>query len=126
MNSRCSNPENANYPNYGARGIRVCERWKGSFEAFLADVGRRPSAGHSLDRYPEGSGNYEPGNVRWATSSEQNRNLSSNRRVSFRGSEKTLVEWTAELRIPRREFYRLSAKGVSDEHALTLLAKRYG
>jgi hypothetical protein len=80
MKTRCYNANSAKYRLYGGRGIQVCERWRESFEAFLADMGRRPSAEHSLDRYPDGDGNYEPGNVRWATDSEQN----SNRRTYTR------------------------------------------
>lgn len=54
--------------------VSVCERWRDNFHAFLEDVGPRPSKAHSLDRFPDNGGNYEPGNVRWATSIEQNRN----------------------------------------------------
>ena len=67
--------ENNKY--YGAIGVTVCERWK-VFENFLADMGERPE-GKTLDRYPNPSGNYEPGNCRWATGSEQR----LNRREAF-------------------------------------------
>ncbi len=70
MKQRCLNPKHPQYKHYGARGISVCARWM-SFESFLKDVGPRPSADLSLDRYPNNDGNYEPGNVRWATMSEQ-------------------------------------------------------
>lgn len=73
MKARCSNPKVRSYRNYGARGIQVCERWQLSFDAFFADMGRRPSSQHSLDRI-ENDGNYEPGNCRWATRSEQRKN----------------------------------------------------
>lgn len=71
IKSRCLNPNSTGYEYYGGRGITICDRWRDSFESFLADVGRRPSAKHSIDRYPDNNGNYEPGNVRWATASEQ-------------------------------------------------------
>ena len=74
MNQRCSNPNVINYENYGGRGIRVCDQWRNDYDCFLADVGRRPSSDHSLDRYPDNDGNYEPGNVRWATSKQQANN----------------------------------------------------
>lgn len=70
IRARCTNPKNPNWPNYGGRGIRICERWLQSFEAFVADVGERPSAAHSIDRR-DNDGHYEPGNVRWATAGEQ-------------------------------------------------------
>jgi hypothetical protein len=76
MKDRCSNPKNVKYHLYGARGIRVCERWK-DFAAFLADVRLPPAPGYTLDRYPDPDGDYEPGNVRWATPKEQRHNRRS-------------------------------------------------
>lgn len=73
MKARCSNPKHTGYSRYGARGISVCARWRDSYEAFLADMGRRPSGKHSIDRI-NNEGNYEPSNCRWATASEQRRN----------------------------------------------------
>jgi len=71
---RCYNQKHSRYADYGGRGIRVCQRWLDSFEAFYADMGHRPTEGHSIDRYPDNDGNYEPGNCRWATASQQNSN----------------------------------------------------
>lgn len=69
---RCNSPTYHNYPRYGARGIKVCERWD-IFENFLADMGPRPAPGYSVERI-NNDGNYEPSNCKWATQKEQNNN----------------------------------------------------
>ncbi len=81
MRARCYDPNNASYYRYGARGVVVHEEWRKSFKSFFEDVGPRPSKGHTLDRFPNHSGNYEPGNVRWATQIEQNRNRANTPRM---------------------------------------------
>lgn len=80
MKGRCLNVKNARYKDWGGRGIAVCGEWIESFEAFLAYVGKRPGRGYSIDRFPDNNGNYEPGNVRWATAKQQR----ANRRDSAR------------------------------------------
>jgi hypothetical protein len=70
MIKRCENPNHHAYDRYGGRGIRVCPEWRSDFAAFLRDVGRRPRPELSLDRI-DNNGNYEAGNVRWATAKEQ-------------------------------------------------------
>ena len=77
---RVTNPKDPRWPNYGGRGIRMCQEWLDSFEAFLSYIGPRPD-GTSLDRI-NNDGNYEPGNVRWATAAEQRRNQRRQRRAS--------------------------------------------
>lgn len=73
MKDRCLNPNDKRYADYGGRGIGVCERWRASFEAFYKDVGPKPDPTLTLDRI-NNDGNYEPGNVRWATWREQRLN----------------------------------------------------
>lgn len=74
MLDRCRNPKSKSWPNYGAKGVAVCERWL-RFEEFICDMGRRPHPEMSLDRI-DNAGNYEPKNCRWATEIEQQRNRS--------------------------------------------------
>jgi hypothetical protein len=92
MRDRCRNKNNANYKNYGGRGISVCSRWD-SFALFAQDVGQRPSPNHSIDRYPNPDGNYEPGNVRWATQKQQVRNSRRSRTITFDGITMLSCEW---------------------------------
>jgi hypothetical protein len=98
MIKRCTDPKNKRFANYGGRGIKVCPRWM-IFDNFLADVGKRPSKKHSLDRYPDNNGDYEPGNFRWATSKEQTRNYSRNVMIEYLGQKKCLMDWCEELGI---------------------------
>ena len=92
MRDRCSRPSHPKYSYYGGRGILVCERWKSSFENFLADMGPR-LRGATLDRYPNKDGNYEPSNCRWATISQQMANQSKTILVTHGGETLCLTEW---------------------------------
>lgn len=75
MKDRCINPKTNGYHRYGGKGIKVCDRWLNDFLSFVEDMGLRPSKEHTLDRYPDRHGNYEPSNCRWATREEQIANM---------------------------------------------------
>jgi hypothetical protein len=96
MKSRCGNPNDKSYARYGGRGIRVCERWIESFDNFRADIGPRPSMQHSLDR-KDNNGDYEPGNCRWATYTQQGSNKRNTVWLTFGGDTKTMSEWATIL-----------------------------
>lgn len=91
MLSRCTNENHDYYHQYGGRGIKVCDQWK-TFEGFLKDVGLPPSDKHTLDRFPNKDGDYEPGNFRWATQSQQCRNRSDNTYVAYNGEDVLVIE----------------------------------
>lgn len=99
MKARCLRASHKDYPRYGGRGIGVCNRWINSFENFLADMGHRPSDAHSLDRYPNKDGNYEPGNCRWATRVQQQRNKGNNALIEYNGERCCATEWGERLGI---------------------------
>lgn len=90
MKNRCCNPNADQFPDYGGRGIVVCEHWLESFENFLADMGERPP-GTTIDRI-NCNGNYEPSNCRWATVKEQCRNKRKNHRLNWEGRDWALAE----------------------------------
>lgn len=93
MKARTSNPNSQVFANYGGRGITVCQRWVESFECFLSDVGNRPTSKHSIERI-DVNGNYEPGNVEWATMKSQQRNRRNNHLITIDGATKCLTEWS--------------------------------
>lgn len=111
MKNRCYNPDVTVYENYGGRGIQVCNRWLNSFENFYADMGDPPSNEHSIDRI-DVNGNYEPGNVRWATWKEQCRNKRNNIYIEFNGKRQTGAEWAKEFGVPPSTIYSRVEKGL--------------
>lgn len=104
---------------YKKRGITVCDEWRNSFEKFIKDVGLAPSKEHSLDRIDNDKG-YEPGNVRWATKSEQDNNRSSCIYVTINGDTRTVSEWCKEFNISRYLVYNRLRIGWSAKRALGL------
>lgn len=95
MIARCTNPADEHWEYYGGRGITVCDAWRSSFDAFLADMGPAP-IGHTIER-ENVNGNYEPSNCVWATMKQQRRNTTVTRWVEIAGVRKSLAEW-CELR----------------------------
>lgn len=93
IKTRCYQEKAENYKYYGGRGIKVCDRWMNSFENFYEDMGPKPSPEHSLDRYPNNDGDYEPGNCRWGTDEQQFRNRRSNRWLEYNGMKMVLNDW---------------------------------
>ena len=121
MMGRCHNPMDAHYSDYGGRGIRVCERWH-DVRNFIADMGEKPSQKHSIDRYPDNDGGYEPGNCRWATMKEQSNNRrrpKGRRLLTWHGKTQSLTRWAEEIGIKRECLAHRLNKGWSVEKALS-------
>ena len=118
IKGRCLNPKDPAYPDYGGRGICICERWLSSYEDFLVDVGRKPSPQHTLDRI-EVNGNYEPGNVRWATRLEQARNRRNSLYIEHDGQRLCLAEWAEKTGIKNWTIRARLRSGWSVGRALT-------
>lgn len=120
MISRCHSPTNFHYNNYGARGIEVCAAWRVSYEDFESYVAQLPhfgEEGYSLDRI-DNDGNYEPGNVRWATEIEQHRNKRTNRMITHDGRTQCLLDWAREAGITQQSLAARLKRGMSMKEAL--------
>lgn len=124
MKSRCLDPNSDNYHKYGARGIKVCEQWL-SFENFLADMGERP-LGTSIDRYPDPHGNYEPGNCRWATPSEQNMNKTNAVMIEYQGTIKNMGAWAKSVGMRHAVLWQRLRRGWTMKEALTRPVGKHG
>jgi hypothetical protein len=98
MLKRCENETATHFASYGGRGIKVCDRWH-DFAHFLADMGERPT-GMSIDRI-NNDGNYEPGNCRWASDTEQANNKTTSHLVTAGGETKTVAMWARSQGLPR-------------------------
>lgn len=119
--NRCCNKQNKGYPRYGGRGIQMCDRWldpENGYANFLADMGRRPSTKHSLDRI-DVNGDYCPENCRWATITEQNRNTRAVRNLTYKGKTQCCTAWAEEYGISVAALYGRLEAGWDIEKALT-------
>jgi hypothetical protein len=119
MKQRCENPRHNAWSYYGGRGIRVCEEWSQSFVAFMTAVGPRPSSKHSMDRIDVNRG-YEPGNVRWATRNQQQRNRRDSKVIVHDGRILGAWDWAEVTGIPARRILGRLANGWGVADALTV------
>jgi hypothetical protein len=115
MKDRCLNSKGNKYEAYGARGIKVCDRWM-VFDSFLADMGARP-AGMTLER-KDGNGNYEPSNCKWAGYAEQNRNRSNTLWFEKDGIKMTVIDWCRKIGQSYKSVAQRIYRGWEYERAL--------
>lgn len=123
VKSRCLNTKVEAYAYYGARGITICAAWVKDFPAFFKHVGPRPSPEYSLDRYPDNDGNYEPGNVRWATDEQQQANRRTTIWVTLDGEKIPLAEACRRLDINSNTVWMRMRRGISADEALALVRR---
>lgn len=117
MIQRCHNPNNEKFPDYGGRGIVVCEQWRNSFEQFLKDMGYKPNPKLTIDRRDNNKG-YEPGNCYWATRAEQQKNRRNARLITLNGRTETAHMWSKILGIPSRTIHNRLTRGLTPEEIL--------
>lgn len=117
MMQRCNNPKATNYKYYGELGVTVCKRWQ-DFASFLADMGECPDISMTLDRLRNELG-YEPGNCRWATQAEQNRNRSHNVPLTHNGVTRNLADWAKATGMTPNALAMRLRLGWTVERALT-------
>lgn len=118
MIDRCYREKSHNYQRYGGRGIKVCDRWKSSFDNFLSDMGLRPSPNHSIDRI-DNDGDYRPDNCRWATPTQQQANRRVTRTAVYRGKEVPISELERKAGLPRGVMAARLDLGWSVERAMS-------
>lgn len=118
MRQRCNNPNRASYYRYGGRGIKVCERWNSSYEAFLEDMGRAPFDDAQIDRI-DNDGDYEPGNCRWVSQAENKKNKSNARYLEHDGKRMQLTDWAKALGVPVRLLSVRLGRGWTDSETIT-------
>lgn len=123
MKQRCFNPNNKMYRNYGARGITVCDSWRHDYVAFLRDMGKRPSSGHSIDRIDNDKG-YSKNNCRWATQKEQLRNTRFSRKVTFQGKIITVADLADVINVNYNKVYAKIYSGYSGDDTVVFFLSR--
>lgn len=117
IRARCRRPTHPKFPIYGGRGIFVCDRWRESYENFLADMGRKPHPEMSIDRI-DNNGPYSPGNCRWATRKTQANNTRQNVRLVIGGAEKPVTEWASISGVPGKRIRARIRRGWDPQKAV--------
>ena len=117
MRQRCRNPKHKQYSDYGARGIKVCDRWD-SYDLFLDDMGRCPPK-YSLERR-DNNGDYCPQNCYWATRTTQNQNKRNNRYASYKGEDLCVTELARRVSMSQSTLNRRIKAGIPAENLLIL------
>ena len=120
MRSRCHNPNDTGFKNYGERGIAVCDEWRNDFVAFYEYVSKLEhfgEEGYSLDRINV-NGNYEPGNLRWATDAEQRRNRTDNHYIEINGEQLTVKEIASRAGVHKSTINNRLKAGMTGEDLL--------
>jgi len=118
IRQRCHNPRYARYSDYGGRGIFVCERWRRSFQTFLADVGAKPAGGFTIERV-DNNGPYSPDNCRWISYHDQTRNRRSNVFLTHNGITLCLNDWAERIGMGRMTLTQRLRRGWSVADALS-------
>ena len=121
---RCFNPNHKRYSDYGGRGISMCDRWKNSFEDFLADMGSRPTAKHSLDRI-DNNADYSPKNCKWSTKAEQDNNKRNNHLITIDDVTLTIAQWAKKMGFGKKVIGDRLKLGWSEFDAVMTPVRQY-
>lgn len=111
IKQRCNNPKEPAYPHYGARGIKMCDKWERSYLAFYEYIGERPSNKHTIERIDNNRG-YEPGNVRWATRDEQQHNRRPYGKLGVKGVYENRYGYQAKIKAKSGHIYLGTYKSI--------------
>jgi hypothetical protein len=122
---RCCRKGARSYPDYGGRGIVMCDEWRDSFDAFLADMGTKPGPEYSLERQ-DVNGPYAPWNCVWALPVEQGNNKRNNVLLTFQGRTMSVSQWARELGMKVLTLYQRIRRGMSIEDAFTAPLRQQG
>lgn len=124
MKQRCHNPNNHAYSYYGARGIKVCKRWRDSFVNFLQDMGKKPGKGYHLDRLDNNKG-YSPTNCKWVKAKTNFNNRRSCKFITYKGETLTMGQWEEKLGYSKGLIHSRIKAGWSEKRAIETCPSAY-